>query len=513
MKQPVGLWRGLFGWDTLFRWDVLGALVPGVFIAVGLGLLGIDWFPDNLMISQVCFSVAALMVITKTIGHAHTNNGSVISKVIFCVVLCGITLVIALFTVLAIQSHKPKLTAEKSVELAPQPGTQEPEFNSKTEQSTAVSPLDELTKLGWVVIADSKNGTRFNFQEASKPLPDMRQSAKFMKMVRGRFTVGIIEAKSLDGLSNLGSLKNLEGLTLAGNFGDLAEVRAMKLIRSLDLVGLSARDLGPVGTLVQLRELTLQQFPGRPLDVSPLKTLANLRKLTITQFLIQNLSALRGMTSLSSLDLTGSIVGDLSSLREVKTLSELSIDQQTVPNLSALTDDPIKALHIRHSEGATALDLTPVTNLGALETVDIVTAGTLMLSPLRRLPNLKELTIMGTAISFRDSNYSLHLQDPATIGEMHGLKKLGLSWLDIQDTEFLRGLNGLEEIYINQTPVSDVRALGTLESLRSVQFAGTRIADISPLLNLPKLKTLNIQATPARLDIITELRNRGVMIK
>ena len=107
MEQSEGLWRSLFGWRHLFRWDVLGSLVPGVFIAVGIGMLSVDWFPHNLLISQTCFSIAALLFIAKTIGHAYTTRGNVLSKIMFCTAICGLVLAVAIFAANAIQSHKP----------------------------------------------------------------------------------------------------------------------------------------------------------------------------------------------------------------------------------------------------------------------------------------------------------------------------------------------------------------------------------------------------------------------
>ena len=102
-------------------------------------------------------------------------------------------------------------------------------------------------------------------------------------------------------------------------------------------------------------------------------------------------------------------------------------------------------------------------------------------------------------------NFTVHLLDPATVGELHGLKKLGLSWVDIRDTNFMDGLGALEEVYINQTrSLSDIRTLGTLRTLRSVQLVATSVVDISPLLNLHQLRVLTVQVTPARLDVITE---------
>jgi internalin A len=201
-------------------------------------------------------------------------------------------------------------------------------------------------------------------------------------------------------------------------------------------------------------------------------------------------------------------------LRELPTLAELSIDERSVPALSRLAGSRLRVLHIMHTDGIPGpIDLSPVADLASLEKLEITPARMLTLSPLRRMSNLSELTIIGTGVSFRDMGQSVHLEDPTAISELRNLKKLGLAWLDIKDADFLTGLNGLEEIFINQTPLSDIRALGSLGSLRSVQLAGTNVVDITPLLNLTKLKTLIIQATPARLDVVTELQRRGVVVK
>ena len=70
-------WRSIFGWETFLRWDVLAAIVLGVFLATGFAMLGVDWFPHNLLISQVGFSVAVLLTVIKTIGQwqALIRNG------------------------------------------------------------------------------------------------------------------------------------------------------------------------------------------------------------------------------------------------------------------------------------------------------------------------------------------------------------------------------------------------------------------------------------------------------
>lgn len=377
------------------------------------------------------------------------------------------------------------------------------------------SAVEGLTRLGWVVIADSENGIRVQSQDRSKALPDMRESAKYIRLWRGHLSVAIIEALSLQGLSNLSSIKNIESLTLAGAFNDLTELRRMKFIQRLDLVGLSVGDLASVGSLVQLKELTLEQRPNRMLDIAPLNTLVNLQRLTIVQFPIQDIGPLRSMKSLATLNLTGSVVANLSPLSDLPALRELTIDQRMVPGIATIAGSHLTTLHITHTDGdAVPIDLTPLSGLQNLSVLDITPAGTINLAPLRKLSGLTRLTITGTSVSFRDFNYTIHLQDPAAISDLHNLKMLGLAWIDVQNTDFLHGLDRLEEIYINQTrSLTDIGALGTLKSLRSVQLAATNVADVSPLLDLPNLRTVTLQVTPARLDVVTELKRQGVTIK
>jgi len=52
-------------WQALFRWDTLGVVLPAVPLALGFAMLGIDWFPHNLAISQICFALTGLLLVVK----------------------------------------------------------------------------------------------------------------------------------------------------------------------------------------------------------------------------------------------------------------------------------------------------------------------------------------------------------------------------------------------------------------------------------------------------------------
>jgi hypothetical protein len=90
------------------RWDVLGAIVPGILIAVGFGMLTLDWFPHNLFIGQLFFAIAGLLCVAKTIGHSieHTGPDSISSRVVFAVLLCAVFIGVDGFFIWRIGEHK-----------------------------------------------------------------------------------------------------------------------------------------------------------------------------------------------------------------------------------------------------------------------------------------------------------------------------------------------------------------------------------------------------------------------
>ena len=103
------LWTSIFGWDAFFRWDVLGAMVPGVFLACGVGLMSIEWFPNNLLVSQVCFVICGVLCVIKTIGHAWKHpNSTLRHKVVFCLLICSPLVILDYWVISVIQSHKNK---------------------------------------------------------------------------------------------------------------------------------------------------------------------------------------------------------------------------------------------------------------------------------------------------------------------------------------------------------------------------------------------------------------------
>ena len=111
----MGNWANIFGWRTLFRWDTLACIVPGLFLAVGLGMLTVDWFPYHLLISQISFALAFLLSLVKTISVAIQSRNRTLASVMFGIFLCVVLAGAALFIETAIQRHKKELITSTPV--------------------------------------------------------------------------------------------------------------------------------------------------------------------------------------------------------------------------------------------------------------------------------------------------------------------------------------------------------------------------------------------------------------
>jgi Leucine-rich repeat (LRR) protein len=366
----------------------------------------------------------------------------------------------------------------------------------------SISPIDELTRLGWVVTVDAKRGKRFTFQDASRPLPDMHRSAAYFREIDDQFTVSLLSVRSLNGLAALRGIRNLTGLSVAAPVSDLTEVGALDSVTNADFNGITTRDVAPLARLTRLRKLSL-------IDVRFVTELSPLVTLTA----LTDVSALTRVATISSLDLTGTHVADMSPLINMNRLSNLTISGNLSTSLSNLRGGHIKTLHIHDYNVNAIVDLTAVGTMTSLELLEVYAPRTLDLYPIRGLDKLRNLIIVGSNISFPPIDSSIQVQNVNVVGHLRGLRALTLAWVLISDLDFLSDLKNLEELRINWVPVNDVHIIGSLNSLRLVGLVGVPVVDISPLLKLNRLQEAIIQKSPARSDTVTELERRGVIVR
>jgi len=170
----MGIWRSIFGWKALFRWDVLGAVVPGILIAIGIGLLSLDWFPNGLLIGQVCFAIAGILCAVKVVGHAIEQEGSKSNRAFFAVVLCASILGIDAYTLWVIEKHKEPKTAApilgSTLSSTPNiPNSQSPAAAGKNARHAASTyNLDNVTEAIWFGFHGSSRGLAEQFREVGQ---------------------------------------------------------------------------------------------------------------------------------------------------------------------------------------------------------------------------------------------------------------------------------------------------------------------------------------------------------
>lgn len=170
----VGIWRSIFGWKALFRWDVLGAIVPGLFIAVVFGMLSLDWFPNNLLIAQACLTIAGTLCVVKTIGHAIEHEGSKANRALFAVVLSAAIIGIDAYTLRVIETRKEPRTpipasSSTSSSTPTTPKSQRPAAAGKNAGHAAPEyNLDNVTEAIWFGFHGSSIGLASQFQEVDQ---------------------------------------------------------------------------------------------------------------------------------------------------------------------------------------------------------------------------------------------------------------------------------------------------------------------------------------------------------
>ncbi|HEY5238342.1 MAG TPA: hypothetical protein VIJ62_08190 [Rhizomicrobium sp.] len=208
------------------------------------------------------------------------------------------------------------------------------------------------------------------------------------------------------------------------------------------------------------------------------------------------------------LDIRGTRITDLRPLEHSVKLESLSIGGEQIPGLPVLAN--LKNLKKITLIEQNQFDLTPVTSLVNLESLWIWGPFTGMLdaAPLQKLTKLRDLTITAGGI-----NTLTIVTNIQSISALTDLRTLTLGQITVTDLSFVRSLKNLTQINLGQIPITSIEPLRDLKMLKTVSLSAIAVIDISPLLDLHNLNDLTVGRTPARTDVLDELRRRGVNVK
>lgn len=215
---------------------------------------------------------------------------------------------------------------------------------------------------------------------------------------------------------------------------------------------------------------------------------------------IEQAHRLRGITVWDSPDV------DLAPLRELPALESLGLQNMSVSDLNVVTELPnLRALELVDNE---ITDLSPLINLKLLERLDISYNQVTDLTPLLQLGHLQNLTIQDNPITdisvlsglglVRLSAIGVPLEDLNFIVGMKDLQTLDLGRHSrITETHLkaisLRGPNRLWELMVIDQGISNLEFLDGRDEIARLDLRGNRITDISPLAQLTAPRDVHLQ--------------------
>jgi len=136
---------------------------------------------------------------------------------------------------------------------------------------------------------------------------------------------------------------------------------------------------------------------------------------------------------------------------------EIFCEQDKVPNLSPL----VKLKRLEHLKitftgiGGNNLDLTPLRQIGNLESLDVLFAPLYDIEPLRDLKKLEYLSIADSQV-----------KDFGALFNLVNLKVLGLYGTECSDLSFLKKLKKLERLFIGTEDLTDISRISHLKKLK-----------------------------------------------
>lgn len=237
--------------------------------------------------------------------------------------------------------------------------------------------------------------------------------------------LGYTQIDSFEPLANAQDLRELR--ISVGLVGDTASIGRLTGIGRLELGAVKGADLSGVGTLAQLRSLSLNADDKD--DLTPLRALSAEIKIDHNSWATGNIENLADIAGLVEVRLYG--VRDLSPLANAKRVRQLSLQPKGLRSLA------------------------PLAGLVSLERLDIIHSEIKDLTPLAGNTGLKSLSLLNTAVS---------------------------------DFSVLKHLPGIENLTIASSDYTDISVLKALPNLKYVNLEGHRKIDLSPLLRSRSLE-------------------------
>lgn len=162
-------------------------------------------------------------------------------------------------------------------------------------------------------------------------------------------------------------------------------------------------------------------------------------------------------------------------------------------------------------------DLSPLSDLTHLESLELYHVPTANFAPLAKLKNLRTLELGGTNIrdlsplagldklQFLSLN-GTSVRDLLPLAHLPNLRALYLTGTNVRDLTPLGSLTQLETLFLDGTQVEELEPLANIKTLAALNIARTRVADLSPLADSSNLQMLDISGLTITFDQFNQLQ-------
>jgi Leucine-rich repeat (LRR) protein len=334
-----------------------------------------------------------------------------------------------------------------------------------------------------------------------------------------------LDDNRISNLFPLKGMTKLNNFTFSNN--EITDISVLANFWNLQYVALGSNPIDDLSPLTGLDLIEFRMWDCQVSDISALAGATNMEYLDLTNNRIGDISALQGMTKLKFLHLGGNPIKDYSPIADLYDGigdKDFELDARTVmllrgenPDEVIIFDDPVLLEWIRKALGVSG-DITAGMAAGVRE-LNLEMDGSDWSYP--RISNLNGLQYfinaewinLGWALQSGEqqvdlsplsgltklSTLQMHcdgLRDISALASLTTLRNLWIWGNDISDISVLAGATQMEELWLFSNHVSDISVMADMPDLWRVLMANNSVSDLSPLAGHTKLEGLEIAGNP-----------------
>ena len=334
-----------------------------------------------------------------------------------------------------------------------------------------------------------------------------------------------LDGNQITDLLPIAGMTGLNNLTLGDN--EISDISVLANLKNLQYLNLGTNHISDLSALKGLDLVELYLWENQVSDLTPLENMRNLERLGLDNNRIADVSALSGMTKLQNLHLGGNEITDFGPIADIYdgiAEKDFELDARTLmlkrgenPDEVIAIDDPVLKEMLQKALGVSG-DITAGVAAGVTE-LNLEMDGSdwslpriTSLNGLQYFKNLRWLNL-GWALNggetqtdltplsalTRMDTLQLHCDGLNDISALAGLTNMRNLWIwgnDIYDIGMLVGMTQMEELWLFGDHVSDISIMAGMPNLWRVLMANNNVSDLSPLAGHTRLEALEVAGNP-----------------